>query len=114
MFDGDECCGQLVGDQRMVFAEPDESEDAVGFGVGDSCADDQLALWCEVALGDVAVDGMELDQVSNGFGAEAFGFGEEFNGFQAGGSDIADRAPPTLSPARCFRQSHTDNGTQEV
>ncbi len=109
MFDGDECCGQLVGDQRMVFAE-----DAVGFGVGDSCADDELALWCEVALGDVAVDGMELDQLRDRPGPDSFGFGEEFNGFQAGGSDIADGAPPTLSPARCFRQSHTDNGTQEV
>ena len=88
--------------------------DPVGFGVGHSCTDNQLPLWREVALGDVAVDGVELDQLGDRPSPDPFGLGQQLDRFQTRSADITNRSPPAPLGCRCFRQRHTENTTQGV
>ncbi len=114
VIEGDPAFRQLIRDQRMAAAEPDQSHQSAGLGLGEAGSVDELALRSQVALGDVTVDRMELDQLSDGESSAAFGLGEESDGAKSTGADITNRSPPACLGCRQLRQSHTQNTTQGV
>ncbi len=69
---------------------------------------------CQVAVGDVTIDGIELDQLGDSESSHAFGFGKERDGVPAGGTNVTNRTPPAPLVCRNLRQRHTENTTQGV
>jgi len=84
--DGDVAGLQRISNQGVFGTEADDAMEARGFAVDDVTQHDEVAFWCGEPLSSVGINGIEINQLSNGASLQAFSFGQHRDGFSTGGA----------------------------